>query len=143
MLCVTLSRPGMELVSPCPFPTTITITPWEPPNQNIYIFAPHIHFLINNCALNTHSLNFQNPYKQYIYIYIYTAIIRSLTSYHTNNRRSTRYVGDCRRSKDDLISDVFFWTSSYRYASASRISKNNIYISRVRTLDTAEDIYQK
>ena len=26
------SRPGFELVSPCPFPTTITITPQAPPN---------------------------------------------------------------------------------------------------------------
>ena len=25
------SRPGFELVSPCPFPTTITIKPWAPP----------------------------------------------------------------------------------------------------------------
>ena len=24
-------RPGFELVSPCPFPTTITTTPWAPP----------------------------------------------------------------------------------------------------------------
>ena len=24
------SRPGFELVSPCPFPMTITITPWAP-----------------------------------------------------------------------------------------------------------------
>ena len=24
-------RPGFELMSPCPFPTTITITPWAPP----------------------------------------------------------------------------------------------------------------
>ena len=29
------SRPGFELVSPCPFPTTITITPRAPP---IYIY---------------------------------------------------------------------------------------------------------
>ena len=26
------SHPGFELMSPCPFPTTITITPWAPPN---------------------------------------------------------------------------------------------------------------
>ena len=29
------SLPGFELVSPCPFPTTITITPQAPPNCNI------------------------------------------------------------------------------------------------------------
>ena len=26
------SHPGFELVSPCPFPMSITITPWAPPN---------------------------------------------------------------------------------------------------------------
>ena len=30
------SRPGFELVSPCPFPTTITITPRAPPKISIY-----------------------------------------------------------------------------------------------------------
>ena len=29
------SRPGFELVSPCPFPSTITITPRAPPNQKL------------------------------------------------------------------------------------------------------------
>ena len=30
MIC-SQSRPGFEHVSPCPFPTTITTTPWAPP----------------------------------------------------------------------------------------------------------------
>ena len=29
------SRPGLELVSPCPFPTTITTTPQAPPKTGI------------------------------------------------------------------------------------------------------------
>ena len=35
VLCEMQSRPGFELVSPCPFPfpTTITITPWAPPKK--------------------------------------------------------------------------------------------------------------
>ena len=31
------SRPGFELVPPCPFPTTITITPRAPPKQELYV----------------------------------------------------------------------------------------------------------
>ena len=39
------SRPGFELVSPCPFPTTITITPRAPP---IDITVP----TVNNVSFN-------------------------------------------------------------------------------------------
>ena len=45
-------RPGFELVSPCSFPTTITITPRAPPKsdkisiaKNVYLFDKHF-FLI-------------------------------------------------------------------------------------------------
>ena len=33
VLCEMQSSPGFELVSPCPFPTTITITPLAPPKS--------------------------------------------------------------------------------------------------------------
>ena len=45
------SRPGFELVSPCPFPTTITITPRAPPKYFyltlIILFNP-IHFFAHS-----------------------------------------------------------------------------------------------
>ena len=40
------SRPGCELVSPCPFATTITITPQAPPITIIYTIYKHIVFYI-------------------------------------------------------------------------------------------------
>ena len=40
------SHPGFKLVSPCPFPTTITITPRAPPQK----FVTPLKFLVNfNC----------------------------------------------------------------------------------------------
>ena len=41
------SRPGFELVSPCPFPTTITITPRAPPLSLFSnpLFNRNFHFL--------------------------------------------------------------------------------------------------
>ena len=43
------SRPGFELVSPCPFPTTITTTPRAPPRRLMYsnyLYLIDIHVLI-------------------------------------------------------------------------------------------------
>ena len=38
--------------------------------------------------------------------------------------RRTRHAGDCRRSKDELISDVLLWTPTYGQAKAGRTSSN-------------------
>ena len=37
-------RPGFELVSPCPFPTTITITPLAPSKFSLIMVMPTFHF---------------------------------------------------------------------------------------------------
>ena len=42
------SRPGIELVSPCPFPTTITITPRAPPFICLLWLFWHLLFLISS-----------------------------------------------------------------------------------------------
>ena len=41
------SRPGFELVSPCPFPTTITNTPWAPPSLYTNSNNPTLQFIPN------------------------------------------------------------------------------------------------
>ena len=38
--------PGFELCSPCPFPMTINITPWEPPD--FYIYTSFCHNIDSN-----------------------------------------------------------------------------------------------
>ena len=48
------SRPRFELVSPCPFPTTITTTPRAPPynNNKVQIDYVFLNKKLNNSALN-------------------------------------------------------------------------------------------
>ena len=43
------SRPGFELVSPCPFPTTLTITPPAP--REIYILCFFVFLCVSACVL--------------------------------------------------------------------------------------------
>ena len=45
------SRPGFELVSLCPFPTTITITPRAPPPNPVYAYISNI------CTICKHMLS--------------------------------------------------------------------------------------
>ena len=63
-----LSHPEFELVSPCSFPTTITILLRAPP----YICILRIFF--HSCTLTNRLI--------YIYIYIYIYISRLLLSYY-------------------------------------------------------------
>ena len=65
MLCEMQSaRPGFELVSLCPFPTTITITPQAPPNIGCYAIKsnrnkaiPFTLSLVRWAVLSTQSLS--------------------------------------------------------------------------------------
>ena len=50
------SRPGFELVSPCPFLTTITITPRAPPIKNWQKFISSLKLL---CTLKKTKENFE------------------------------------------------------------------------------------
>ena len=45
--------------------------------------------------------------------------------------RRTRYAGHCRRSKEELITDVLLWTPSYGQASIGRPTR--IYLQQLRT----------
>ena len=52
------SRPGFELVSPCSFPTMITITPWEPPrllhySRTLWVLLPRLENQANLNLLNS------------------------------------------------------------------------------------------
>ena len=40
--------------------------------------------------------------------------------------RRTRHAGHCRRSKDELISDVLLWNPAYRQANAGRPARTYI-----------------
>ena len=50
------SRPGFELVSPCPFPTLITITPWAPPQCHEEILHHHNAKMVERYDRYTHNL---------------------------------------------------------------------------------------
>ena len=52
-------RAGFEFVSPGSFPTMITITPWVPPHQALFMYFSYLHFIFWYIYI-------------YIYIYIYT-----------------------------------------------------------------------
>ena len=53
----------------------------------------------------------QHPTKQQLYGYV-------LPIMKTTKIRWTRHVGHCRRSRDELISDVLLWTTSHGWAKA-------------------------
>ena len=55
------SRPGFELVSPCPFPTTITITPRAPPR---FILSDKFNFhIIDNLSIAVRAFASMIRYK--------------------------------------------------------------------------------
>ena len=49
------SRPGFELVSWCPFPTTIIITPWAPPKFSYGLLNMDTPVLANISSVQTHD----------------------------------------------------------------------------------------
>ena len=76
------SRPGFELVLPCPFPTTITITPQTPPKITSYIAVGIQAFKSNSPGVLTktygwyvmngcNNFHFQNTYLQMYPIFSY------------------------------------------------------------------------
>ena len=75
------------------------------------------------------------PYLSlYIYIYVYILLNKSWRQHPTRHQlyshlppitkiiqvRRTRHAGHCWRSRDELISDVLLWTSTYGRAKAGR-----------------------
>ena len=65
------SRPGFELVSPSPFPTTITITPWTPP-----FWAPIINPSVSTFRLPlfSHRLVFIVSISVFLLRFVHVAI---------------------------------------------------------------------
>ena len=44
----------------------------------------------------------------------------------TIQARRTRHAGHCRRSRDELISDVLLWTPTYGWAKAGRLARTYV-----------------
>ena len=116
------SRPGFELVSPCPFPTTITIAPrppqftirlnmglppWPRVEKTFYGVETHwlsgevpvSDFLENGATVNSFSycqpLRKIPPYTMndyYIYIYIYACFVKNKQTRNNWNVESARKI---------------------------------------------------
>ena len=54
--------------------------------------------------------------------------------------RRTRHSGYCRRSKDELISDVIMWTPSHGHAKAGRLVRTNVQQLCANTKYRLEDL---
>ena len=109
------SRPGFELMSPCPFPTTITITPRAPDDEHhmSWSSSPVLHVLfvllgellvgcvlwhISLCRLfNAESifvLNNQFYFKQFILAWVHNLIVKniSISNYSVYSSSSSCYT---------------------------------------------------
>ena len=54
--------------------------------------------------------------------------------------RQTRYVGNCWRSKNELISDVLLWIPSHRHTSVGRPTQTYLQHLRTNTGWSLEDL---
>ena len=61
----------------------------------------------------------QHPTRHQLYVHL-PPITKTIQA------RRTRHVGHCRRSKDELISDVLQWTPTYGQAKAGRPARTYI-----------------
>ena len=59
----------------------------------------------------------------------------------TIQARRTRHEGNCRKSKNELISDVFLWTPAHGKAKAGRLARK--YICYILTFDPVQKCYSK
>ncbi len=70
------SRSGFELVSPCPFPTTITITPRAPPNtMGIYFIMPVCRCSFGLIVIVLDSYPFLQSFELYSFYIIHFIFI--------------------------------------------------------------------
>ena len=84
------------------------------------------------CAALNNSWR-QHPSKQQLYGYLPPMM-------KTIQVRRTRHAGHCRRSKNELISDVLRWTPSHRRAKVGRQVGTYIQQLRADTGCSLEDI---
>ena len=86
-----------KLMSPCPFPTTITITSRAPPCYNLTVLRSR-HQLYGHLPPITKTIQV----------------------------RRARHAWHRWRSKDELVSDVLLWTPTYGQAKAGRPARTYI-----------------
>ena len=46
--------------------------------------------------------------------------VQPLTSHHLNYSRRTKHARHCKRSKDELLSDILLWVSSHGHTSVGQ-----------------------
>ena len=54
--------------------------------------------------------------------------------------RQTRHVGHCKRSKDELISDILLWTPSYKHAGVGWPTRTYLHLLCTDTRCSLEDL---
>ena len=113
------SRPRFELVSPCPFPTTITITPRAPLQQLNNTDRSVAADLAKRRIEVLNKSWRQHPTRHQLYGHL-PPISKTIQV------RRTRHARHCWRSKDELISDVLLWTPTYGRAKAGRPARTYI-----------------
>ncbi len=130
------SRPGFELVSPCSFPTTITITPRAPPLTLSRLLKKKLdgNYTRMLRAILNKSWR-QHPTRHQLYGHL-PPITKTIQV------RRTRHAGHCWRSKDELISDVLLWTPAYGQAKQDD-QLEHTYSIYVRIRDVALKTSQK
>ena len=74
--------------------------------------------LHKNVVSNIKQVLVATPYK--------APTIRSPASHHPIQVGRTRHAGHCWRSRDELISDVLLWTSTYGLAKAGQPARTYI-----------------
>ena len=68
------------------------------------------------------------------------ATLRTPTAHHKNYQKRARHAGHCWWSKDELISDIFQWTSSYGRAKVGRPARTYIQQLSADTRCSLEDL---
>ncbi len=121
------SRPRFELESPCPFPTTITITPWAPPKTRFiahYLMYPkrrrlmelrYFGSIFRNLLPTESSFNWPDvTFKHWEKLDKYSHIIslyqqreRARIRIHTDAKYSTRFFFMWVVATKYLISSLF------------------------------------
>ena len=96
------SRPVFELVSPCPFPKTITITPRAPPHSYLYI----INLFVLKCNL-----------VKILHLLLLNLYV---LSFYTYSGLLYRFFGPCIRWS--LLKFLIYYSASFREYIAKGLS---------------------
>ena len=145
---------GFELVLPCPYPATITITPrainslliiwkFDKFNRIRHNFFQAVAVSILLYGSTTRTLTKHTEKKpDGNYIKLWPILNKSRKQHPTKQQlygylvlisktiqiRWTRHMGHCRRSKDKLIYDILLWTPSRAHAGVDQLTKTYIFM---------------